>query len=129
MATSDLRTPLSRARGLGSAKHGTEHFIKQRVSAIALAILVPWFLISLIGAMEGGYLGAIAWIGAPVNAVLLVLLLTAAFFHMRLGLQVVVEDYISSHVGRAAALIANTFFAAALWVASVLAVVKISIGG
>ncbi len=123
-----MRTPLSRARGLGSAKDGVGHFIRQRVTAVALAILVPWFLLSLVFALQAGFAGATAWIGHPLNAVLLTVLLLTAFYHMRLGLQVVIEDYIPGHLPRAAALIANTFVCAVLAAASVLSVAKIFVG-
>ena len=92
-----LRTPLGKVRGLGSAKHGAGHFITQRVSAIGLLFLVPWFLISLIGATRGGYDAALAWASEPLNAVLTLLAVGAALYHMRLGMQVVIEDYVHHH--------------------------------
>ncbi len=78
MSQGSIRTPLGRVRGLGSAKHGAGHFIAQRVSAIALIFLVPWFLISLIGAVRGGYDGALAWVADPLNAVLALLAVGAS---------------------------------------------------
>ncbi len=119
------RTPTATARGLGSAKDGVNHFIKQRVTAIALVVLVPWFVISALFAVDAGYDSALAWIAAPWNAVALILLCAAAFFHMRLGLQVVIEDYIQGHGLRQAALIANSFFAIILFAACAMAVLKI----
>ena len=85
------RSPAGRVRGLGSAKEGTTHFIRQRVSAIGLLFLVPWFLISGVTAAQGGYAGVVEWVSSPINATLLILTLGAAFYHMRLGMQVVVE--------------------------------------
>lgn len=123
-----IKTPTKAAAGLGSAKAGVEHFITQRVSALALAVLVPWFLIALVTGYSGGFEGASAFVSAPVNTVLLILGLSAAFYHMRLGMQVVVEDYIGNHGTRAALLILNTFVTAALWVTSVVAVLRISLG-
>ena len=87
----DFTTPTARARGLGSAKAGTEHHIRQRVSAIALIFLVPWFLFSVINAVQGGYDGALDWVAQPWNAVLLILTFGAAIYHMRLGMQIVIE--------------------------------------
>lgn len=122
------RTPTAAARGLGSAKEGVNHFIKQRVTAIALIVLVPWFVLSALFAIGAGYDSALAWIAAPLNAVALLLLCAAAFFHMRLGLQVVIEDYIHGHGLRQALLIANSFLAIVLFAASAMSILKIWIG-
>lgn len=122
-----MRTPLGRVRGLGSARHGAGHFIAQRVSAIALVFLVPWFLISLIGAVRGGYEGALAWVADPINAVLTLLAVGAALYHMRIGMQVVIEDYIAKHGAKAVLLILNTFVCVVLFAAAAYAVLKIAI--
>jgi len=124
--TKSIRTPLGAVRGLGSAKAGAHHFITQRVSAIALLFLVPWFLISLIGAVRGGYDGAIAWIGQPLNAILLVVTVGAALYHMRIGMQVVIEDYIGRTSTKAVLLILNTFVSVLLFAAAAFAVLKIA---
>lgn len=128
MTTPGFRTPLANARGLGSAKEGVGHFIKQRVSAIALVVLVPWFIFSAIFACRAGYAGAIVWMEQPVNAIGLVLLAAAAFFHMRLGMQVVIEDYIGKAGTKQALLILNTFVSVVLFVAVAMSVMKIWIG-
>ena len=122
-----MRTPLGKVRGLGSAKHGAGHFISQRVSAIGLIFLVPWFLISLIGAVRGGHDGALAWVSDPINAVLVLLAVGAALYHMRLGMQVVIEDYIARHSTKAVLLILNTFICIVLFAAAAYAVLKIAI--
>lgn len=122
-----MRTPLGKVRGLGSAKHGAAHFVTQRVSAIALIFLVPWFLISLIGAVRGGYDGALLWVADPINAVLILLAVGASLYHMRLGMQVVIEDYIARHSTKAVLLILNTFVCVVLFAASAYAVLKIAI--
>ena len=122
-----LRTPLGKVRGLGSAKHGAGHFITQRVSAIGLLFLVPWFLISLIGATRGGYDAALAWASEPLNAVLTLLAVGAALYHMRLGMQVVVEDYIAKHSTKNVLLVLNTFICVVLFAAAAYAVLKIAI--
>jgi succinate dehydrogenase / fumarate reductase membrane anchor subunit len=127
MSKESLRTPLGKVRGLGSAKHGAGHFITQRVSAIGLLFLVPWFLISLIGAVRGGYDGALAWVSDPINAVLTLLAVGAALYHMRLGMQVVVEDYIAKHGTKNVLLVLNTFICVVLFVAAAYAVLKIAI--
>lgn len=118
-------TPLGSVRGLGSAKSGTEHFIHQRVTAIALAVLVPWFIYSIILATKAGYAGASEFVAKPWNAILLILTFSAALYHMRLGLQTVIEDYIGKSGMRQALLILNTFAALALFVATVFSVLKI----
>ncbi len=129
MTTSHFVTPAKAARGLGSAKSGTAHHIRQRVSAIALIFLVPWFLFSVMRAALSGYEAARAWASEPVNAILLVLTAAAAFYHMRLGMQVIIEDYIGKTGTRAALLIANTFLAAGLFAAVFMSVVRIWAGG
>lgn len=127
MTKQSIRTPLGQVRGLGSARHGAGHFITQRVSAVALIFLVPWFLISLIGAVRGGYDGALAYIADPFNAVLIILAVGATLYHMRLGMQVVVEDYIARNSTKAVLLILNTFICVTLFAAAAYAVLKIAI--
>ena len=127
MTKQSIRTPLGQVRGLGSAKHGAGHFITQRVSAIALLFLVPWFLITLIGAVRGGYDGALTYIADPFNAVLIILTVGAALYHMRLGMQVVVEDYILKNSTKTVLLILNTFICITLFAAAAYAVMKIAI--
>lgn len=122
---SHYRTPAAQVRGLGAARSGTEHYIRQRVSALALLILVPWFVISGLLAMKGGYDSAAGWIGHPFNAIMVVLTLGAAFYHMRLGMQTVIEDYLAKTSTRQALLILSTFFSIGLFAATALSVLKI----
>jgi len=123
----DFRTPLARARGLGAAKSGVGHFIAQRVSAIALLLLIPVFLWSVVALPSGGYEAARDWLASPLGALVMLLTLTAAFYHMRLGLQVVVEDYIHKPATKHVLLIANTLAAAGLWIAALYAVIMIAV--
>lgn len=123
---SDFRTPLARARGLGSAKSGVGHFIAQRVSALALVVLAPLFVWSIASLPSADYETARAWIGSPLGAILTLLTLTATFYHMRLGLQTVIEDYIHKPVTKALLLSANTLIAAGLWIAALYAVLAIA---
>ncbi len=109
MSKGQFITPTKAARGLGSAKSGTGHFIRQRVSAIALVFLVPWFLYALLHAASGDYDTARLWAGQPWNAMLLLITAGAAAYHMRLGAQTVIEDYIERPATRIALLILNTF--------------------
>ena len=103
------RTDLSRARGLGSAKHGVGHWIAERVSAVALAPLVVWAVFSALMLSVADYRAAVLWLHAPLNAVLLTLLVAVGFWHMHAGLRVVVEDYIGSGLLRAGILLLNLF--------------------
>jgi succinate dehydrogenase / fumarate reductase, membrane anchor subunit len=128
VSKTSLRTPLGRVRGLGAAKEGTGHFISQRVSALALMFLLPWFMIAVALSFKGGYEAARAFVGNPINSVLLVLV-AAAFYHMRLGLQVVIEDYLTKPVGKTLALLANSFFTIALTVIALWAILRVSFGG
>lgn len=121
-----LRTPLGRIRGLGSAKEGAHHFIGQRVSAIALLVLVPWFLISLLGAVQGDYGDARAFIAQPFNAVMILLTVGAALYHMRIGMQVVIEDYVARTGSRIVCLILNSFVCIAAFAAAAYAVVAVA---
>lgn len=124
-----MRTPMSRVFGLGSAKAGTEHFVAQRLTAIALIPLVLWFLASLVAHAGAGYEETIAWLRTPLGALPLVLLIGVAFYHMHVGLQVVIEDYLHGEGKKIAALVANKFWAAAAGVACIWAVLKISFAG
>ena len=123
--STNYKTPTAAARGLGSAKSGTGHHIKQRVSAIALLFLIPWFLYAVIAASRGGYDGATAWLAQPWNAILMILTLGAAFYHMRLGMQVVIEDYIQKAGMKQGLLILNTFACVGLFTATALSVLKV----
>jgi len=91
-----LRTPLKRARGLGSAKSGTDHFWKQRVTAIILAPLAIWFVYTLISLVGVDLQTARAIIAKPWNAIIFAVFLVTMFWHARLGVQMVIEDYIHS---------------------------------
>ncbi len=122
-----IRTPLGKVRGLGSAKAGAHHFIGQRVSAIALLVLVPWFLISLVGAVRGDYGDAEYFVSQPLNAVLILLTVGTALYHMRIGMQVVIEDYIGRTSTRMILLMLNSFLSIVLFAAAAYAVVTIAI--
>lgn len=128
MSNSKYLTPAKAARGLGSAKSGTAHHIRQRVSAIALLFLVPWFIFSVINAVQAGENAAIEWISQTVPAILFILTAGAAIFHMRLGMQVVIEDYIARTGTRVALLILNSFASIALFAVIALSVLKLWIG-
>jgi succinate dehydrogenase / fumarate reductase membrane anchor subunit len=125
---SSLRTPLALVRGLGSAKSGTGHFWKQRLTALALVPLSIAF-ICLVTQLAGADHGqAVAIVSAPLTGMLLLLFLLAGLVHMRIGMQVIIEDYVHQEGARVLFLMANTFFTIAVGLACVYAVLKISFG-
>lgn len=123
----DYRTPVGRARGLGSAKSGTAHFWWQRVTAVFLAVLAPW-VVGMFIAFASADLGQVqAAVARPLNAVVLALFTISLFWHARLGLQVVVEDYIH-HRATEIALQLLVMFACALGaLASLYAIARIAL--
>jgi len=123
------RTPLKQARGLGSAKEGTQHFILQRLTAIALVFLACWFLYFVIGLMQADYLTASDAVARPWNATLLIAFLVAMFWHAQLGVQVVIEDYVHSHGLALAAQVVVRFVCILAALASVFAVVIVAMSG
>ena len=125
----DYRTPLARARGLGSAKHGVGHWISERVAAVALVPLVLWIVYAVIRLATLDYYQAVEWIGAPVNATLLVLLLTLSFAHMHSGVRVIIEDYVYGHLTKAGALLLNLFICGLAGALAVFSVLKVALGG
>lgn len=124
-----LRSPLGRARGLGSAKSGTQHWWSQRLTAVALVPLIIWFVISMVAATGSDYASARDFIGSPVSAVLLILLIVTTFHHAQLGLQVVIEDYVHTKSVEIALLLAVKGAAIVLAVAAIFAVLSIAFGG
>jgi succinate dehydrogenase / fumarate reductase membrane anchor subunit len=124
-----LRTPLARAKGLGSAKEGVSHWWAQRVTAMALVPLCLWMVISVIGLVGGDHGAVVAWLQSPVQTALLVLLLIAMFYHAKLGLQVVIEDYVHAEGPKTATLIAMNFAVLFLGATAVMSVLRIAFGG
>jgi succinate dehydrogenase / fumarate reductase membrane anchor subunit len=122
-----LRTPLGKVRGLGAAKRGTDHFIAQRISAMALAPLALWFIWALAAYGSADYGAAIAFLAHPVNAALLGLFALTGIYHFVLGLQVVIEDYITSEGLKIACLVLNKFAGIALGVAVLIALLKLAL--
>ena len=123
-----MRTPLKKARGLGSAKDGTEHFWLQRVTAVANFVLVPLALIYLLKLSGGDYETVRASLGNPLITLLLGLLVLSGIAHMRIGMQIVIEDYIKNEGVKIIALMFNTFFTIAVGLSCIFAVLKLSFG-
>jgi succinate dehydrogenase / fumarate reductase, membrane anchor subunit len=124
--TPGMKTPLKKVRGLGAAKSGTEHFWHQRVTGAAnvpLVLAFIWFVISHLGAARAD---VIASLQNPLWVIVLVLALASIFWHMRLGLQVVIEDYVHAPAAKFAALAFNIAFPAMLFALSVYSILKMS---
>ena len=123
----DLRTPLAKAKGWGSAKEGTSHFWHQRLSALILIPLVLWVGFSL-AALPVDHATLVGWVQQPMVSIALILLIISAFYHAQLGLQVVVEDYISSHSSRTFTLLLSNLICILFGTVGVVSVLKISFG-
>jgi succinate dehydrogenase / fumarate reductase membrane anchor subunit len=123
-----LRSPLGRVLGLGSAKDGTSHWWAQRMTAVALIFLSTWFLISILLLDNLQFDAVSAWVGKPLNSILLVLTTATLAYHSRLGVQVVIEDYVHGPASKVFSLVMNNFTHILLAVAGVFAVLKIGFG-
>lgn len=125
----DMRTPLGKVRGLGSAKDGTDHFWRQRLTAVAnvpLILFFIWLVVSLNGAPHAE---VIETISNPIVSLALLGVILSVCFHMKLGMQVIIEDYIHNEGTKIVLVIFNVFFCSAVALASVFAVLKIGFGG
>lgn len=123
-----LRSPLSKAIGLGSAGHGFSHWWWQRVTAIALIPLSIWFAVSVLSLVGADYVVARNWLAAPINATILFLFVVTALYHAQTGLQVVIEDYVHTKWLNLSLLLLIKFAAVALSVYVALAVIKVVLG-
>ena len=122
------RTPLGRARGLGSAKHGAGSWIAERVGAIALVPLTIWAAYGVLRLAAGDYGFAVHWIQDPLNATLAVVTLAVSFWHMQLGLRVVVEDYIHKALSKTTLLLANVFLCGLVAALAIVSILKVALG-
>jgi succinate dehydrogenase / fumarate reductase membrane anchor subunit len=124
-----MRTPLSRVRGLGSAKSGTEHWWLQRVTAIANIPLVLFMLVFVVMHMGVSRAELIASVHHPIVAILLAAAFVSVLWHMRLGMQVIIEDYVHTPALKLTALLFNIFFTLLLGVAALYAIITMALGG
>ena len=124
-----MRTPLGQVRGLGSAKKGTGDWIVSRVTSVALAVLYLAFLIIVVGLAGRSHAEVVGRLASPLVALVLLATLVLTAVHMRLGMQVIIEDYVHDELPKFALLIANTLFSWAVGLTAIFAVLKIAFGG
>jgi succinate dehydrogenase / fumarate reductase, membrane anchor subunit len=123
-----MRTPLRQIRGLGSAKSGTEHFWRQRLTAIANVPLVIGFIVIVTSLLDRNHATVVQILGSPIVAILMLLFILSVTYHMGIGMQVIIGDYARREGTRVVLLIANTFFVVAIGMASACAILKLSCG-
>jgi succinate dehydrogenase / fumarate reductase membrane anchor subunit len=127
MTEKQMRSPLGRAIGLGSAKEGVDHWWRERVTAVALIPLMLWFVASIIAHSGDGYGEFVDWLKTPVATLMMILVLIALFSHAALGLQVIIEDYVHS-VTKIPTLVLMRLICFALAAVGILAVLRIAFG-
>jgi succinate dehydrogenase / fumarate reductase, membrane anchor subunit len=123
-----IRTPLARVRGRGAARSGTGHFWRQRLTAVAnipLTIAAIFIIITLLGRNQAA---AAQILGSPLVAIILLLFVASVTVHMRIGMQVIIEDYVHDESAKLTLIMANTFFAIAVALASAFGILKLSFG-
>ncbi len=125
----ELRTPLSKVRGLGSAKEGTDHFWRQRLTAIANVPLILFFLWTVISLNGASHKDVVAHLSSPIVAIVMLLVIISGIVHMKLGMQTIIEDYVHSDRTKIALLILNIFFAFTMGLGACFAILKLAFGG
>lgn len=127
-ATRSMRTPLSRVRSLGPSHSGTSDFWRQRLTAAAMVLLMVPVIVVVMMLLGRNQAGAAQILGSPVIAIILLLFIIASCWHMKIGMQVVIEDYVHHEAVKLAAIMANNFFSIAVALASIYAILKLSSG-
>jgi succinate dehydrogenase / fumarate reductase, membrane anchor subunit len=128
MAAGKMSTPLARVRGLGTAKSGTEHFWRQRLTAVANVPLTIAFVLIVVSLLGRNHAAAAQILGSPLVAITMLLFIVSITTHMRIGMQVIIEDYVHDETSRLILLMANTFFSFAVALASAYGILKLSFG-
>jgi succinate dehydrogenase / fumarate reductase membrane anchor subunit len=124
-----ILSPLAKARGTGSAHHGSGHWMHQRITAVANIPLMLWLVWSVVHLPSSSFQDVSLWLSQPVNAILMILAVLSTFYHAVLGLQVVIEDYVHCEFSKIASLLALRLVFVALGVAAIFSVLKVSFGG
>ena len=128
MAAGKMSTPLARVRGLGAARSGTDHFWLQRLTAVANVPLTIAFVVILVALLGRNHAAAAQILGSPLVAIIMLLFIISISTHMRVGMQVIIEDYVHDESVKLTLIMANTFFAIAVALASVYGILKLSFG-
>lgn len=123
-----MRTPLGRVRNLGSSHSGTSDFWRQRLTAVAMVLLILPVIVVVMMLLGRNQAGAAQILGSPLVALILLLFIIATVWHMKIGMQVVIEDYVHGELVKLAAIMANNFFSVAVALASIYAILKLSSG-
>ena len=123
-----MRTPLSRVRSLGSSHSGTSDFWRQRLTAVAMLLLILPVIVVVMMLLGRNQAGAAQILGSPLIALILLLFIVASVWHMKIGMQVVIEDYVQHETAKLVAVMANNFFSIAVALASIYAILKLSSG-
>ena len=126
MATGKMSTPLARVRGLGAAKSGTDHFWRQRLTAVANVPLVIAFVLIVVALLGRNHAYVVQTLGSPLVAIIMLLFIFSVTTHMRIGMQVIIEDYVHDERHKLALIMANTFFSIAVALASAFAILMLS---
>lgn len=125
----DLRSPLAKAKGLGACGVASHHFWIQRITALSMIPLIFWIAFSVAFLPQANYATVVAWLQSPFNSIMTILFIITSFYHAQMGLQVIIEDYISSHGPRIFGILFVKFLSYFLMAAGVYAVIKTALGG
>jgi succinate dehydrogenase / fumarate reductase membrane anchor subunit len=123
-----MRTPLGRVRALGASHSGTGDFWRQRVTAVAMTLLIIPVIVVVMMLLGRNQAGAAQILGSPLVAIIMLLFIVASAWHMKIGMQVVIEDYVHNEKLKLASIMANNFFSIAVALASTYAILKLSSG-
>jgi len=128
MASGNMRTPLSRVRGWGAAKAGTETFWRQRLTAVANVPLTIAFVVIVVSLLGRNHAAAAQILGSPLVAIIMLLFIFSTTTHMRIGMKEIIEDYVHEEPMRVILLMGNTFFTLAVALAAAYGVLRLSFG-